>query len=188
MVVLYVFFSHNTLPWLFYMEKLLAFFEEHRRWSLRTFGKRKPEPPLYHLQEEVEEMLDNPKDIKEYADGILLIMDAAQNAGFTPEEVLAAMMQKFHTDLVHRKWNKPNKKGYSTHKKEKFEPFFFVENIQVSKTTEKDTVINNLTKEECDLTYEQATVCMILRGSGNTFTITSARLIELITKKLSKLR
>lgn len=188
MVVLYVFLSHITLSCLFYMEKLLAFFEEHRRWSLRTFGKRKPEPPLYHLQEEVEEMLDNPKDIKEYADGILLIMDAAQNAGFTPEEVIAAMMQKFHTDLVHRKWNKPNKKGYSTHRKEKFEPFFFVENIQVSKTMEKATAINNLTKEDCCLTYEQATVCMVLRSSGNTSAISSARLIEVITKRLSRIK
>lgn len=68
----------------------------HGQWSDKTFGKRYPIAPLHHLKKEVEELIAEPYDIEEYADGFLLLMDSARMAGFSMTKIKQAMTKKFH--------------------------------------------------------------------------------------------
>ncbi len=91
-----------------------SFQKFHGQWSDETFGKRNPTAPLYHLKKEVNELIEAPYDIEEYADGFLLLIDAARIAGHTMEDIGLAMMDKFDKNR-HRKWGKPDKNGAVEH-------------------------------------------------------------------------
>jgi hypothetical protein len=78
-------------------------------WSQATFGtdqERGPIGPLRHLEKEAKEAQQNPGDITEYADCLILILDAARRAGFKPLPLLRAAMQKMEVNKA-RKWPKP---------------------------------------------------------------------------------
>jgi len=71
--------------------------ERRREWSWKTFGPpevRGPVGALKHLVKEAAEALDTPGNIIEYADCLLLILDAADRAGFTELELLNATLDK----------------------------------------------------------------------------------------------
>lgn len=83
--------------------------EDLQEWSEKTFGtseERGPIGPLKHLQKEVEEALEAPDDASEYADCLILIIDAARRAGFDIDELLHATHCKMKINR-HRKWAKP---------------------------------------------------------------------------------
>lgn len=86
------------------------FIEEiHAPWSDATFGSpeiRGPIGPLKHLQKEVAEVLANPTDLVEYADCLLLLMDAARRAGFSVDQLTNAAFKK-HAENVNRIWDRP---------------------------------------------------------------------------------
>ena len=66
-------------------------------WSDDTFGnpeKRGPAGPVRHLVEECYEILERPDDLTEYADALLLIMDASRRAGFAVDRLIHAAHQK----------------------------------------------------------------------------------------------
>ena len=78
-------------------------------WSQKTFGsdaKRGPVGPLKHLEKEAKEAWQNPKDTEEYADCLILILDAARRASISPLELIRAAMLKM-TINKKRKWPKP---------------------------------------------------------------------------------
>ncbi len=86
--------------------EFVTLFETQRNWSYDTFGDagfRGPQSSLLHLKDEVDEMLAAPDDPEEYADGMILLMDAAWRAGFTAEELLVAVQYKTVKNK-HRKW------------------------------------------------------------------------------------
>lgn len=90
---------------------------EHSDWSQRTFGtddQRGPAGPLAHLAKEAEEARANPSDVSEYADCLLLVIDAARRAGFDIDALLSAASDKLQINRA-RKWGPPNADGSVEH-------------------------------------------------------------------------
>ena len=79
------------------------FWCEQGIWSEKTFGKSGPERELKHLKKEVEECLENPGDLEEYADLLFLVFGACRSAGFSLRELIAAASAKLVINQ-HRKW------------------------------------------------------------------------------------
>lgn len=87
-------------------------------WSENTFGKgRPPSAPLNHLLKEVQEAIDSPQDIIEYADCLLLLLDAAAKAGFNTQQLILAAFIKLD-ECRQRKWAEPDENGVSEHVRE----------------------------------------------------------------------
>lgn len=76
--------------------------KDHAEW-VKLFGERTPLSPLTHLREEIHEVIDNPKDIMEYADCATLLFDALRLAGFTLEDLEKAMSAKLQINKG-REW------------------------------------------------------------------------------------
>lgn len=92
------------------MSSELRYFWDHLSlWSQKTFGSdsvRGPQGPLLHLAKEVQECLEKPKDLEEYADLLFLVFDSTRRAGFTYEELVAAVFTKLEKNKL-RKWPTP---------------------------------------------------------------------------------
>jgi hypothetical protein len=87
----------------------LNFWNGLSKWSQDTFGldkDRGPNGPLLHLKKEVDEVLENPTDIVEYADCIFLVYDAARRAGFSYGQLEQACFEKLRINKA-RTWPKP---------------------------------------------------------------------------------
>lgn len=92
------------------------FQREHGIWADSVFGKnRTPEEPLKHLASEVEEIIADPTDLKEYVDAFLLLMDCSRLAGFDMDDIYFGAKEKFETNKV-RNWVL-NDKGFYEHVK-----------------------------------------------------------------------
>lgn len=80
-------------------------------WSQATFGTdqtRGPIGPLKHLEKEAREAQAEPGDVTEYADCLLLVLDAARRAGFPVRVLVAAATEKLRVNQA-RSW--PASKG-----------------------------------------------------------------------------
>lgn len=85
-------------------------FRAQQEWSRETFGspeRRGPKGPLLHLAKEAAEAAAAPDDIEEYADCLILVMDAAWRAGWTLRQLMHAVEQK-QCDNRHRDWPPPD--------------------------------------------------------------------------------
>ena len=94
-------------------------FQQHTfEWSVQTFGVRPCSGPLNHLKSECDEMIDAPGDIEEFADGFLLLQDAASRAGHKMADVYVAALRE-HDVNKQRDWGdgKPNEQGFTEHTK-----------------------------------------------------------------------
>ncbi len=91
-----------------------TFQQVHGFWSDKTFGHRSPLGPLYHLKEEVGEVIEKTDDIEEYADCGLLLMDALRLSGFTMHDLYIAMIDKFRKNKL-RTWGEPDENGKCKH-------------------------------------------------------------------------
>lgn len=75
-----------------------------RKWefSIKTFGPEYPiESVLAHLEKEVIEVKEKPKDLLEWVDIINLAVDGAMRAGHTPTDLIKALEKKF--DLMQKR-------------------------------------------------------------------------------------
>lgn len=82
---------------------------DQSEWSQTTFGRdaaRGPIGPLKHLLKEAAEAIANPGDLTEYADCLLLILDATRRAGFTLTRLLDAAAVKLDQNR-NRAWPAP---------------------------------------------------------------------------------
>jgi hypothetical protein len=87
-------------------DKLDDLARDQADWSERTFGPdtlRGPIGGLKHLEKEAREAQACPKDIKEYADILILWLDASRRAGFTPLDVIEAAIAKMQENKA-RSW------------------------------------------------------------------------------------
>lgn len=87
-----------------YLSRFFQFYQ--RDWSEATFGtnaQRGPVGPLKHLLKEVNEAIEKPDDIEEYADCVFLIFDACRRAGFSFHQLVHAIRAKLAVNRV-RKW------------------------------------------------------------------------------------
>lgn len=99
-------------------DKLRELFNDQREWSNKTFGVgRSPTGPLHHLIKEANEAIEDPKDQMEFADMLILWMDAAQLAGHSLDELLFATKMKQEINR-NRQWGKPNENGVIEHVEE----------------------------------------------------------------------
>lgn len=84
--------------------------QEHAMWSQETFGddkERGPMGPLKHLEKEAKEVQANLADKSEYADCLLLILDASRRAGISPLQLIKAAQDKLIVNKS-RTWPKLN--------------------------------------------------------------------------------
>ena len=84
-------------------------------WSDATF----PQPILAknkaaHLVEEAQEVYEDPDDIMEYADCIMLLLDAARISGFSAEDLYQATLKKLEINKA-RKWGERDERGVVNH-------------------------------------------------------------------------
>jgi hypothetical protein len=89
-------------------EVLCNFWREQSTWSQETFGSdsvRGPQGPIKHIIKECNEVLENPKDLKEYVDIGVLLCDATRRAGFTLEQLVNGMYEKLQENK-NRNWPK----------------------------------------------------------------------------------
>jgi hypothetical protein len=96
-------------------EVLCNFWREQSTWSQETFGSdsvRGPQGPIKHIIKECNEVLENPKDLKEYVDIGVLLCDATRRAGFTLEQLVNGMHEKLQENKK-RDWPKCTDVQYS---------------------------------------------------------------------------
>lgn len=74
---------------------LISHLYRQRAFSRSTFG---PGPRtggvIDHIRKELTEIEDDPADVEEWIDVILLAMDGAWRAGYTPEQIAEALKAK----------------------------------------------------------------------------------------------
>lgn len=88
--------------------RLVYLCEEQSRWSQETFGHdtiRGSIGPLKHLEKEAKEAQEKQDDIMEYADCLLLVIDASRRAGFDITALIIAAEQKLIINR-NRQWPK----------------------------------------------------------------------------------
>jgi NTP pyrophosphatase (non-canonical NTP hydrolase) len=88
-------------------------------WQDKTFTKATPESACKHLQEEVNELLEDiqysPETVKEeWADCALLMIGIAHKLGMSANDCYEALCNKMEKNL-NRKWGEPNEQGYVKH-------------------------------------------------------------------------
>jgi hypothetical protein len=88
-----------------YTRRLLDCVIDQKEFSEATFGPgQRLQGVLKHIRKELKEIeLTNGLDLMEWIDVAFLALDGAWRAGFTPEEVVTAWLQKFDIN-VGRKW------------------------------------------------------------------------------------
>ena len=98
------------------MTELGRFQIEAARWADKQFGVcRKPDGPVAHLVKEVQELRDHPYDDMEYADCLMLILDAAHCAGIGADDLLSTAWEKLAINRDLRNWGKPDADGVVEH-------------------------------------------------------------------------
>lgn len=80
----------------------------------KTFGKSTPQAKLHHLAEEVQELLAEPEDHMEWADCFILLLDAANKAGLSMDDVYEAIEAKMEINKS-RTWGEPDENGVVKH-------------------------------------------------------------------------
>lgn len=77
------------------MTSLAQIINRQRHFSLKTFGPGpRTEGLIDHIEKELKEIAAAPHDLKEWVDVMILAMDGAWRAGYTPEEIVAALCDK----------------------------------------------------------------------------------------------
>jgi hypothetical protein len=107
----------TVLPLLKINGTLADFWDALGIWSQATFGtdaERGPLGPIKHLRKECDEALAKPDDIVEYADMVFLVFDACRRAGFTYEELEAAIWAKLAVNQK-RTWGPKSSDGVTEH-------------------------------------------------------------------------
>ena len=100
-----------------FCDQLRDLIADHSEWSQATFGKDKNRGPvgaLKHLAKEASEAAANPSDIIEYADCLLLLLDATRRAGWKIGDVVNAAERKMEINK-NREWQTPSPDAPTEH-------------------------------------------------------------------------
>lgn len=83
---------------------LLAYLESQKAWSIETFGPgERTVGILNHIAEELGEVAQDPGDVSEWIDIVILALDGAWRAGHSPKEIADALWAK-HEKNKAREW------------------------------------------------------------------------------------
>lgn len=74
-------------------------------WIDEVHPNRTPESTLLKLFEEIGELVNDPSDVMEYADVMIIMLDLAHQNGISARDLLLAIEAK-HDINVHRTWKK----------------------------------------------------------------------------------
>lgn len=85
-----------------------------RQWTEKQFPTRSMRSILAHLREEIQELEDQPKDIKEFADCFMLLLDAASFQEIYISDIWRAAGEKL-IENKDRTWGEPNEEGFCEH-------------------------------------------------------------------------
>ena len=78
--------------------------ERQRLWSLLTFGPgRRTGGILDHIRKELVEIEDEPTNLNEWVDVVILALDGAWRAGWEPDQIIAAIKAKQALNEI-RRW------------------------------------------------------------------------------------
>ncbi len=86
------------------------FQEDAQVWARQTFPDQTISGKFAHLMDELVEIVEAPDDRSEWADAVILLLDAAALAGHTAEELLDAAIEKM---VINRKrnWGEADERG-----------------------------------------------------------------------------
>ena len=77
------------------MIDLITHLQRQHEWSERTFGPgHRTAGVLDHIRKELREIEAAPLDLSEWIDVVILALDGAWRAGYSPEEIAAALIAK----------------------------------------------------------------------------------------------
>lgn len=83
---------------------IVDFLQDQAAFSEKTFGPgERLNGVLSHLRKELAEIDNNPKDLSEWIDVILLALDGARRQGFSFREIIETLMYKLAKNKL-RKW------------------------------------------------------------------------------------
>ena len=83
---------------------LIEHLQRQREWSERTFGPvDRTKGVVAHIRKELAEIEENPIDLYEWIDVVILAFDGAWRAGYTPEQIATALEDK-QTINENRQW------------------------------------------------------------------------------------
>ena len=77
--------------------------DHQREWSTKTFGPGLRLGVIDHLRKELDEVAEDPTDLSEWVDVIILAFDGAWRSGASPEEIIEAIVAK-QTKNEGRRW------------------------------------------------------------------------------------
>lgn len=98
------------------MKELQDLIDNIAEWSDSVFGTgRNPTAPLHHLKEEVDETIKEPYDDSEYADMLMLILDAYRMKGGNAKELIEYTYNKLEINKNKREWGEPDINGVVKH-------------------------------------------------------------------------
>lgn len=83
-------------------------------WGNETFPKANLHTRFAHLRSELDELEQNPSDLMEWADVLLLLMQSASDQGYSMCQLLDASKVKLLINQ-NRTWGEPNEEGYVEH-------------------------------------------------------------------------
>lgn len=99
---------------------ILHFLQAKNVWSTNTFGPAKRTAGVIaHIRSELTEIEANPDDVTEWCDVLLLAFDGAFRAGFTPAQIISALIEKQakNTRRQWPDWRTKNEGEFSSHVK-----------------------------------------------------------------------
>jgi len=82
----------------------------------KTFPGATARSKALHLAEEAHEAADDPADVIEWADCMILLLDGARRAGFSTDALFEAVQRKMKINKE-RTWNAADKDGIFRHAK-----------------------------------------------------------------------
>ena len=78
--------------------------QHQREWSIKTFGPgERSQGIVDHIRKELDEIETSPFDLTEWIDVVILALDGAWRAGYSPDEIIAALVAK-QAKNESRKW------------------------------------------------------------------------------------
>jgi hypothetical protein len=95
------------------MQMLREIIQSQKDWSIKTFGEEyQAEKICNHIEKELHEIRANPNDLTEWVDVIILALDGAWRAGYSPIQIINAIIQKQainrEREWILGKGNQPN--------------------------------------------------------------------------------
>lgn len=83
---------------------IIKHLERQKEFSERTFGPgKRTKGVLDHIEKELKEIEENPDDLSEWIDVVILALDGAWRSGYNPYQIIGALIAKQYENEA-RKW------------------------------------------------------------------------------------